>query len=134
MKKAVTYKLDQDVLNMIDKMAEENKWSKVYIIETAVKELHEKNNATTNKKMLEKSRIKVGAKYFNVTMYTSVDIGQYGDMGIGIDKIFADEDIAYKEFAYKKGDLIYDNDSLEKKYSNINQTILVYQNYDDIPD
>jgi predicted transcriptional regulator len=134
MKKAVTYKLDQQVLDIIDKMAEEKKWSKVAIIETSVKEFYEKNKVENKQQEAQKSTIKVGDKYFKVTMYTSVEIGECGDIGIGIDRIYADEDIKFEEFIYKKGQLIYDNDSEDENLSNINKTILVYQNYDDIPD
>lgn len=131
MARAISWKLDESTLGMIDELAALKNWSKATVIREAIKLLYDEN---IKKDDLEKGRIKIDNKYFKILSFTTVEIGEHGDMGIGIDKIIADEDIEYKEFKYAKGDLIYDNDSLEEKYSNINKTILQYQNYDDIPE
>lgn len=114
MKKAVSWKLSEEIIEKIDKLAELKNWKKAAVIEKAIEEFFDKNIMKDAEP--EKGRIKIDNKYFNVLTLTSVEIGQCGDMGISVDKIIADEDISYKEFNYKKGQIIYDGDSDEDIY------------------
>ena len=128
MKKAIGLKLDIEIIDMVNEIAKQKNWSKNSVVEEAIKQFFYKNqdNSKTTK---SKTISKIGDKHFKFIFEEVLEFGEAGEVSIAVSKVYADEDIKYQEFDYKKGDLVLDSEK-----ESWMKSIFKYQNIDVIPD
>lgn len=118
------FRIDEKILELIGIIAEKENRSFVNAIERCVKEYYKINYNTE----WRDGTITLGKDYKNykVRMKEEFEIDEDG-ASINVLAIIADEEFSINEFSYKKGDVIYDEESKDTNLSNINKTVLAYQ-------
>lgn len=138
MKKAFSLRLEQEIIDKINKIAKTNKWSQSIVVEEALKNYTKKTKRVKKVKRVKIKKINnnsewtngiitLGEEYkqYKVKMKEQFEIEDMYSAHINILAIIADEDINIYEFDIKKGDVIYDSE--DNKLNDINNTVLIYQ-------